>query len=398
MFRLRRHRLERAHNIADLRRLARKRLPAPMFHYIDGGGGDEWTLRRNITAFDRYELLPRYLIDVQQIDTSTTVLGQPIEWPVVCAPTGMSRLFHHEGEVAVARATAASGTLYSLSSLSSVSIEDVAAASDGPKMFQIYVFRDRELNKELIRRSRKAGYVALCLTVDVPVHGNRERDVRTGMTIPPALTLRSLLDMVRHPRWAWHQVRGKPVVLANVVHKIAEGSRSVSTLAQYIHSQFDPTVTWRDAAWMIQEWGGPFAIKGILTPADAKRAVEIGASAVIVSNHGGRQLDGVPAPIEVLPEILDAVGDGAEVILDGGIRRGGHVLKALALGARACMIGRPYLYGLGAAGEAGVSRALEILRTEFTRDMALLGCRSIGEIGRGCVRRVRDYGPSSTAG
>ena len=387
MFKLRRNRLERAHNIADLRTLARKRLPAPMFHYIDGAASDEWTLRQNTRAFDQYELVPRYLVDVQEMDTSTTVLGQSIEWPVVCAPTGMSRLFHHEGELAVARAAARSGTLYSLSSLSSVSIEDVAAASDGPKMFQIYVFRDRELNKELIRRSRDAGYVALCLTVDVPVHGNRERDVRTGMTIPPALTLMSLLDIARHPRWAWHQVTGKPVVLANVVHKIAQGSSDVSTLAQYIHSQFDPTVTWRDAAWMIQEWGGPFAIKGLLTAADAKRAVEIGASAVIVSNHGGRQLDGVPAPIEVLPEIIDAVGDRAEVILDGGVRRGGHVLKALALGAKACMVGRPYLYGLGAAGEAGVSRALEILRTEFARDMALLGCRSIEEIRPSCIRR-----------
>ncbi len=387
MFKLRRNRLERAHNIADLRRLARKRLPAPMFHYIDGAAGDEWTLRQNTRAFDQYELVPRYLVDVQEMDTATTVLGQSIEWPVVCAPTGMSRLFHHEGELAVARAAARSGTLYSLSSLSSVSIEDVAAASDGPKMFQIYVFRDRELNKELIRRSRDAGYAALCLTVDVPVPGNRERDVRTGMTIPPALTLMSLLDIARHPRWAWHQVTGKPVVLANVVHKIAEGSSSVSTLAKYIHSQFDPTVTWQDAAWMIQEWGGPFAIKGLLTVADAKRAVEIGASAVIVSNHGGRQLDGVPAPIEVLPEILDAVGDRTEVLLDGGVRRGGHVLKALALGAKACMIGRPYLYGLGAAGEAGVSRALEILRSEFARDMALLGCRSIEEIGTSCIRR-----------
>jgi len=382
-------RLKRAHNIADLRKLARKRLPAPMFHYIDGAAGDEWTLRRNTRAFDQYEILPRYLVNVQEVDTSTTVLGQPIEWPVVCAPTGMSRLFHHEGEPAVARAAAKSGTLYSLSSLSSVSIEDVATASDGSKMFQIYVFRDRELNKELIRRSKDAGYVALCLTVDVPVHGNRERDVRTGMTIPPALTFMSLLDIARHPRWVWHQVTGKPVVLANVVHKIAEGSSSVSTLAQYIHSQFDPTVTWQDAAWMIQEWDGPFAIKGILTAADAKRAVEIGASAVIVSNHGGRQLDGVPAPLEVLAEIVDAVGGHAEVILDGGIRRGGHVLKALALGAKACMIGRPYLYGLGAGGEAGVSRSLEILRTEFTRDMALLGCRSIEEIRADCIRRCK---------
>ena len=387
MFKLRHNRLASCHNVADLRKLAKKRLPAPMFHYIDGAAEDEWTLRHNTTAFDQYELVPRYLVDVHEIDTSTMVLGQSIEWPVLCAPTGMSRLFHHEGERAVARAAAKTGTIYSLSSLSSVSIEDVAVVSDGPKVFQIYVFRDRELNREFIHRSKEAGYAALCLTIDVPVPGNRERDLRTGMTIPPALTLMSILDIARHPRWAWHQVTREPVVLANVVHKIAEGSTSVSTLAQYIHSQFDPTVTWQDAAWMIKEWDGPFAIKGILTAADAKRAMEIGASAVMVSNHGGRQLDGVPAPIEVLPEIVEAVGGGAEVILDGGVRRGGHVLKALALGAKACMIGRPYLYGLAAGGEAGVSRALGILRTEIERDMALLGCRSVGDIDLSCIRR-----------
>ena len=387
MFKLRRKRLESCHNIADLRELARKRLPAPMFHYIDGAADDEWTLRHNTLAFDQFELMPRYLVDVSAIDTSTSVLGQPIDWPVFCAPTGMSRLFHHEGERAAARAAAAAGTLYSLSSLSSVSIEEVATATRGPKIFQIYVFRDRELNREFIQRCKAAGYVALCLTVDVPVPGNRERDLRTGMTIPPALTLMSLLDIARHPRWAWNQITREPVILANVVHKIAEGSKDVSTLVQYIHSQFDPTVTWDDAGWMIREWGGPFAIKGILSADDARRAVEIGASAVMVSNHGGRQLDSAPATIEALPAIVDAVGDRAEVILDGGIRRGVHVLKALALGARACMIGRPYLYGLGAAGEAGVLRALDILRTEIKRDMALLGCRTIEEIGSTFVRR-----------
>jgi L-lactate dehydrogenase (cytochrome) len=389
MFQLRRDRLEQAHNIADLRRLAKKRLPAPMFHYIDGAAGDEWTLGHNTDAFDQYELHPSCLVDVEELDTTTTVLGRPIEWPVICAPTGMSRLFHHDGEMAVARAMAQSGTWYSLSSLSSMTIEEVATASDGPKMFQIYVFRDRGLNKEFIERSRDAGYAALCLTVDVPVQGNRERDLRTGMTIPPSLSLMSLVDIARHPRWVWHKVTGKPLILANVAHKIAAGSTNVSTLGQYIHTQFDPTVTWEDAAWMIREWNGPFSIKGILTAADAKRAVEIGATAVIISNHGGRQLDGVPAPIEVLPEIVDAVGDRAEVILDGGVRRGAHVLKALALGARACMIGRPYLYGLGAGGEAGVARALAILRTEFCRDMALLGCRSIKEIDAGRIRRWR---------
>jgi L-lactate dehydrogenase (cytochrome) len=374
------------HNIADLRELARKQLPAPMFHYIDGAADDEWTLRHNTAAFDEYELAPRYLVDVHEIDTSTTLFGQAIEWPVFCAPTGMSRLFHHEGERAVAEAASRAGTFYSLSSMSSVNIEDIAAATAGPKMFQVYVFRDRGLNREFIQRCKACGYAALCLTVDVPVSGNRERDLRSGMTIPPALSLMSFLDIALHPRWVWHHLTGEPLVLANVVHKIAAGSADIHTLAEYIHSQFDPTVTWKDAAWMIEEWGGPFAIKGILAVDDARQAVEIGASAVIVSNHGGRQLDGVPATIEVLPQIVDAVADRAEVILDGGVRRGSHVLKALALGARACSVGRPYLYGLGAGGKIGVTRALDILRTEIERDMALLGCRRIGDISAKFIR------------
>ena len=296
-------------------------------------------------------------------------------------------MFHDQGERAVARAAASAGIIYSLACLSAVSIEDVAAAADGPKMFQLYVLRDRELNRELIRRAKDAGYVALCITVDTPVPGNRERDLRTGMTIPPALTLMSFLDIARHPRWAWSQLRGEPLVMANVVHKIAEGSTRISTLVKYVHSQFDPTITWKDAAWMIEQFGGPVAIKGILDPADARRAAEIGASAVIVSNHGGRQLDGVPAPIEVLPQIVEAVGDRAEVILDSGVRRGVHVLKALALGAKACMCGRPYLYGLAAGGERGVARALGILRSEIERDMALMGCCSVSELDAGRIRR-----------
>jgi L-lactate dehydrogenase (cytochrome) len=388
MLRLTRSPLQACRNIADLRELARRRVPAPMFHYIDGAAGDEWSLRESTEAFDRWTLHPRTLVDVSTLDTSVTVLGQRIALPFFCAPTGMSRLFHYQGELAVARAARAAGTMYSLSTMGSTSIEDVARVSDGPKMFQVYVLKDRELCREFIARCKAAGYGALCLTVDVPVPGNRERDLRTGMTIPPSITLRSAFNVAARPRWLWRYLTSPSLVLANVVHKIADGSSNVSTLASYIHRQFDRTVTWEDAAWMAREWGGPFLVKGILTADDARRAVGAGATAVAVSNHGGRQLDATPAPVAVLEEVVNAVGDRAEVILDGGVRRGVHVLKALALGARACMIGRAYLYGLGAGGEPGVTRALDILRTEVERDMALLGVRSLSEIGTSHIRKL----------
>jgi L-lactate dehydrogenase (cytochrome) len=378
-------RLHRCHNIAHLRALASKRLPSPMFHYIDGAAGEEWTMNRNTRAFDAYELVPRFLVDVSEIDLSTEVYGQKIEWPVICAPTAMNRLFQHEGESAVARAAQEFGTIYSLSSISTESIEEIAAASNGPKVFQIYVFKDRSLNREFLARCREAGYIGLALTVDVPLAGNRERDLWTGMTIPPRLTLMSLLDIARHPRWVWHHLTKAPIELANVRERT---KGSVTTLVQYFNDQLDRSVTWDDAAWMIREWNGPFAIKGIMSAADAQRAVEIGASAVIISNHGGRQLDTAPAPIEMLKEIVDAVAGRAEIILEGGVRRGVHVLKALALGATVCSIGRPYLFGLGAGGEQGVKRALAILRKDVERDMALIGAKNVRELNPGFVREV----------
>lgn len=382
--------LRRCFNIADLRRVARWRLPAPMFHYMDGGADDEVTLKRSSANFDRYELLPRNLVDITSIDPATTVLGQRIAFPVILAPTGMSRLFHWEGERAVARAAARAGTIYALSTVGTQAIEDVAAACEGPKWFQIYVFKDRGLVTEFIDRCRAARYHALCLTVDLPLTGNRERDLRTGMTVPPSFTLRSWLQFGLHPVWSATYLTSAPFSLANVAHRVAAASRDdIQTLNAYIGSQFDRSVTWDDAARMIEQWNGPFAVKGVLTADDARRAVDIGANAIIVSNHGGRQLDHVPAPIDVLPEIVAAVGDRAEVILDGGVRRGTDVLKALALGARACMTGRCYLYGLGAGGEAGVTRALDILQSEIARGMALLGCRSIEEIGEHHVRARR---------
>jgi L-lactate dehydrogenase (cytochrome) len=382
--------LKRCQNIADLRRMAHWRVPAPMFHYMDGAAEDEITYRRNSSDFDHLEFLPRNLVDISEIDPSTTVMGQRIEFPVVLAPTGMSRLFHWEGERAVARAAGRAGTVYSLSTVGTHSIEEVAACNPGPKWFQIYVFKDRGLVSEFIQRCRAAQYHALCLTIDLPITGKRERDFRTGMTLPPTFTLRSWLDFVLHPVWSATHVTSAPFSLANVAHRVQTvDSDNVETLMSYIGSQFDRTVTWDDAAAMVQEWGGPFAVKGILTVDDAKRAVDIGATAIIVSNHGGRQLDHCPTPIDVLPEIVAAVGDRAEVILDGGVRRGTDVLKALALGARACMTGRCYLYGLGAGGEAGVDKALQILRDEIVRDMALLGTRNVKEITGSYVRRRR---------
>ena len=382
--------LDRCHNIGDLRRLAKRRVPAPMFEYIDGAAEDEGTMRRNTSAFDEIDLVPRYLVDVARADLATTVLGAEVEWPVLLAPTGMSRLFHWRGEIAVARAAQRAGTLYSLSTLSSHTIEEVAAAMPGPKMFQIYVLRDPELNESLLERCRQSGYRAMCLTVDVPVQGNRERDVRTGMTIPPSFGPAQYLDILRRPAWVWNYLTKPRLELANVADRIAQGSRELSTLAQYIHSQFDPSVTWERAAQMIEGWDGPFAIKGLLSADDARRAVDIGASAVIISNHGGRQLDGAPATIDCLPEIVAAVGGQAEVLLDGGIRRGSHVVKALAMGADACMIGRAYLYGLGAGGEAGVDLALAILRRETQRALQLTGCSRLEELdGRYVRRRAR---------
>jgi L-lactate dehydrogenase (cytochrome) len=381
--------LKRSHNIKDLRKYARLRVPSPMFHYMDGAADDEVTLAHNCSDYDRYELLPRYLVDVSDIDTRTTVMGQPIDFPIICAPTGMSRLFNNAGELAVSQAAAEAGTVYSLSTVSTYSIEEVAEVCSGPKWFQIYVFRDRALITEFMERCRAAKYHGLILTIDVPVPGNRERDLYTGMSIPPQLTLASWLDFFLHPLWSTKTLLSKEFQLANVAHKAPVDERDVTTLVGYLAKQFDPSVDWDAAAWMVKEWNGPFAIKGICCAEDAVRAADIGATAVILSNHGGRQLDNAPSPISLVAEVKAAVGDRVEIICDGGVRRGTDVLKALALGAQACMIGRPYLFGLGAGGQAGVARALEILRTEIARDMALLGCTKVEQINEQYIRERR---------
>ena len=354
-------RVERCYNIAQLRKLAKRNMPAPMFHYIDGAADDEWTLKRNTAAFDDYEFMPRTLVDVSNIDMSTTLFGQRIDWPYFCSPTALQRLFHHEGEGATARAAHASGTIFSLSSVSSTNIEDAAKLSPGPKVFQVYMFKDRSLSREFVQRAKDCKYVALQLTVDVTVSGNRERDIVTGMTVPPKLALMSLFDIAMKPKWVYKHLTTPKIEVANIAHRPPPGSEKLGGIIQFLNAQIDRSITWKDAEWMIKEWDGPFAIKGIMTGADAKRAADIGATAVMVSNHGGRQLDFSPAPFDVLKEIVDAAGDRLEVILDGGVRRGTHILKALALGARACSAGRPHLYGLGAGGEAGVVSGAEDL-------------------------------------
>jgi L-lactate dehydrogenase (cytochrome) len=384
--------IDRCFNIDDFRRLARRRLPTPLFHFMDGGADDEVTLRENTSVFDQVQLVPSMLAGNAKIDLSTTVLGEKIEWPVMLSPTGINRLFHHEGERAVARAAAKAGTVYSLSTMSNVSIEEIGALTSGPKCFQIYIHRDRGLTREFVERSRTAGFTSLCLTVDTLVAGNRERDLKTGMIMPPKLTLNSLLSFATHWRWAFNYLTSEKFELANLANNRANdqrvGSDKLISVIDYVNSQFDPSITWDDAEDVIKQWNGPFAFKGIMTAADARRAVDIGATAIMVSNHGGRQLDGAPSALECLSEIAEAVGDRAEIILDGGVRRGSHVLKALALGADVCSIGRGYLYPLAAGGEAEVTRALARLRGEIERDMILMGCDRLEKLDYSCLREA----------
>jgi len=383
-------RLQRCHDIGDLRTVAQSRIPRAVFDFMDGAAEDEVSMQGNRSSFAQYDLLPEVLTDVSNVNMTTTVMGQTIPFPLILAPTGLSRLFHHQGEKAVATAAARAGLIYSLSSGSSVSIEEIGALTDGPKWFQIYVWKDRALVSEFIARARAANYQALCLTVDVQVYGNRQRDLYNGMTTPIRLSRKLAFDLASHPRWWFNLItKGQPQ-LANVKDKMGDNITDLNSQAAYINRQFDRSVTWDDASWMIREWGGPFAIKGILSPADALRAVEIGANGIVVSNHGGRQLDQAAAPVDVLPAIVDAVEGRADIVVDGGIRRGTDIIKALALGAKACMTGRPYLYGLAAGGEAGVSRALDIFSDEVERDMSLLGVTRTADIGPRHLRHKND--------
>lgn len=373
-------------NTEQFRKLAKRRLPGPIFHYIDGAADDEITRRRNTAAYDDCDLVPNVLAGVESIDMSTTVMGKKLDMPLFLSPTALQRLFHYQGERAVGRAAERYGTLFGISSLATVSIEEIGESLNTPKIFQLYYHKDKGLTYGMIERCKAAGFDAIALTVDTIVGGNRERDLVTGFTSPPKLTLASLLSFATHPAWALNYLLREPFELSNLKDHIAEGSNVSVTVSDYFSTMLDQTMDWDAAADVRKRWGGEFCLKGIMSVEDARRAVDIGASAIMVSNHGGRQLDGSRAPFDQLAEIVDAVGDKIDVICDGGITRGTHVLKALSLGAKACSGGRWYLYALAAAGQAGVERALENMRTEIERDMKLMGARSVADLGRHNLR------------
>ena len=375
-------RLARTASVSDLRRIAKRRLPGGVFDYIDGAAEDERTRAANESAFADVTFHPRVLRGIEKVDISSTLLGQPLPYPLVLAPTGFTRIADPDGELAVARAAQRAGLPYTLSTLSTRSIEEVRAVTDGRLWFQVYAWRDRGLVKEMVQRAAAAGYEALVLTVDTAVLGRRERDIRRGFSLPPAIGIGTIVDGARHPGWTRSFVTSEPIRFANVVGRAVGDGASPVTLSDYINTQFDPALSWEFVVWLRSVWNGPIVLKGIQTVADARLAVQHGVDAIALSNHGGRQLDGAPAALRLVAPVTDAVQDQTEVICDGGVRRGSDIVKALAAGASAVMAGRPYLYGLGAAGERGVDRVLGWLADDMVRTMTLLGVSSVSDLDR----------------
>jgi|TARA_B100001741_G_scaffold247323_1_gene208743 L-lactate dehydrogenase (cytochrome) len=374
--------INNCHNFDDFRKLAKKKLPAPIFHYIDGGSDDEKTLKRNTNSFDECDLIPNVLTGVGKPDLSTKIFGRKIDMPIFLSPTAMQRLYHPEGDKASARAAEKFGTMYSMSTMANNTIEEIANISSGPKLFQLYIHKDKSITDDLVDRCRRANFDGLCLTVDTIVAGNRERDHRTGFTTPPKLTPESLMSFAMRPKWVFDYLTNKRFELANVKNKTDKGTNITKSVIEYINEQYDPGMNWKDAEYVVKRWNGPFALKGIMSVEDAKKAIDIGCTAILLSNHGGRQLDGSRSPFDQIKEISDAVGDKIEIILDGGVRRGTHVIKALAAGAKACSFGKAFLFSLSAGGQKGVEKLLNNMRNEIERNMMLMGCKKINDLDR----------------
>ncbi len=378
-------RLADCHNFHDFRELAKRRLPGPIFDYIDGAADDEITYRRNTASFERCDLVPDVLRGVANVDLSVTVMGQKLATPFYCSPTALQRLFHHRGERAVAAAASKYGTMFGVSSLGTVSLEELRKASSTPQVYQFYFHKDRGLNRAMLQRAKDARVDVMMLTVDSITGGNRERDLRTGFSIPFRLTLGGMLEFALKPMWGLNYVTHERFSLPQLDKHFDMGGSAMS-IGRYFTEMLDPSMTWSDVAEMVRDWNGQFCLKGVMSVGDAKRAAEIGCTGIVLSNHGGRQLDGSRSAFDQLAEVVDAAGDRLDVMMDGGIQRGTHVLKALSLGAKAVGLGRFYLFPLAAAGEAGVERALGLLRAEIERGMKLMGRASIGQLSRDNLR------------
>jgi L-lactate dehydrogenase (cytochrome) len=378
-------RLTACHNFHDFRELARRRLPGPIFNYIDGAADDEVTYRRNTEAFERCDLVPNVLRGVADVDLSVTVMGQQLALPVYCSPTALQRLFHHQGERAVAAAASTFGTLFGVSSLGTVSLEEVRAKYPTPQAYQFYFHKDRGLNRDMLARAKSAGVNVLMLTVDSITGGNRERDLRTGFSIPFRLNAAGLLQFAMRPKWVMNYLSHERFRMPQLdAHVDMRGN--ALTIGRYFTEMLDPAMNWKDVEDMVAQWGGQFCLKGVMSAEDARHAADIGCTGVVISNHGGRQLDGSRSSFDQLAEIVDAAGDRLDVLMDGGVQRGSHVLKALSLGAKAVGLGRYYLFPLAAAGQPGVERALGLMRAELLRDMKLMGCTSVSQLARDNLR------------